>query len=45
MLLQNPVEVEGTPAIGHKSKYPSPIVLSDSPGSVLLSVAFHARPS
>jgi hypothetical protein len=45
MLLQNPVKVEGTPATGHKSVYPSPIVLPNSLGLVTLGIAFHARPS
>jgi hypothetical protein len=45
MLLQNLVEVEGTPITGRKSVYPSLIVLPDSLDSVALaSRSTHALP-
>jgi hypothetical protein len=45
MPLQNPVKVKGTPAIGRKSTYPSPLVMLDILVSAVLGVIFHARPS
>jgi hypothetical protein len=43
MLLQNPVKVEGTLATGHKSVYPSLIVLPNSFVSVTLGIASHVH--